>query len=528
MSGMLMFVTAQAQPKLERVEYYIDNDPGYGNAIPVSGIKGNNISDRTLDIKIDTLSPGIHLLGIRAKDAKGAWSLDNSWLFLKPDTSFLNVPNIVRSEYYIDKDPGYGKGIEIAISNAKNYPGASLFVNVSGLTAGKHKIAIRSRDSRGNWSLDNVDSFMVSVVVNGNSITAASIAAKSICQGGQVKVGYQKSGAFNKNNIFKVQLSDSLGKFGSNPLEIGSIKDTGNNIITCSVPAGLHGSGFKVRVVSTNPAITSANAIDSIKINSQPPPPVITPPGPLQFCRDTTVTLTASVGYTSYLWNTNATTRSINVSVAGSYVVTGIDASGCQNTSDSVKISYQTCAKPGAAKTKNITTKNATLTWKANPCALKYRIQYRQLPGTFTTITTGKADTAYKLTGLLPGTAYEWKVTSVCDTNPDITSAYSKPVSFTTKSAGFTANVSEAIKNNGSLKAVLYPNPAKDIAYVSITNAKGNIAIFVTDINGRQIWKTGKIISGEVSIPVKNLSQGNYIVQVKDNTKTVILRLIKE
>nr|HMT28962.1 hypothetical protein [Bacteroidia bacterium] len=61
---------------------------------------------------------------------------------------------------------------------------------------------------------------------------------------------------------------------------------------------------------------------------AQCPPPTITPSGPVDLCTGGSVTLTATAG-ASYSWSTGATTQSIVVSTAGSYVVTVDDGAGC-------------------------------------------------------------------------------------------------------------------------------------------------------------------------------------------------------
>ena len=58
--------------------------------------------------------------------------------------------------------------------------------------------------------------------------------------------------------------------------------------------------------------------------------PTITAGGPLTFCAGGKVTLTSSAGKT-YLWSTGATTRGIDVTVAGTYTVKVTYASGCQS-----------------------------------------------------------------------------------------------------------------------------------------------------------------------------------------------------
>jgi hypothetical protein len=61
--------------------------------------------------------------------------------------------------------------------------------------------------------------------------------------------------------------------------------------------------------------------------------PTVTPgiSGDLDFCQGQSSTLTA-LGGTSYLWSTGVSAPSINTSVAGTYLVTATDASGCTGT----------------------------------------------------------------------------------------------------------------------------------------------------------------------------------------------------
>lgn len=150
---------------ITRVEYYVDADPGYGNAIAITTSSGTNLVDRTFDINPTSLSQGVHIIGVRARDANGKWSHDNRWLIIKPYTN-LDGPgsqgNVVHVEYYIDADPGYGNATPIPITAGTNLNDIQLNVNSGTLTAGDHVLGIRSLDANGRWSHDNLWEFAVS------------------------------------------------------------------------------------------------------------------------------------------------------------------------------------------------------------------------------------------------------------------------------------------------------------------------------------------------------------------------------
>jgi hypothetical protein len=66
--------------------------------------------------------------------------------------------------------------------------------------------------------------------------------------------------------------------------------------------------------------------------------PQITAGGPLTFCGNSSVTLTAP-SQTSYQWSNGLTTQSITVNQTGSYTASITDANGCQATSNAVSVS---------------------------------------------------------------------------------------------------------------------------------------------------------------------------------------------
>ena len=144
------------QPNVNRVEWYLDSDPGYGNATALSISAGQNLPGLSFNIDIVPLAQGVHIVGVRSRDANGAWSLDNRWLFVKPySTVAIAQPNVTHVEWYLDSDPGYGNGTSIPIAAAQNLPGLSFSIDIAPLNPGVHIVGVRSKDANGAWSLDN-------------------------------------------------------------------------------------------------------------------------------------------------------------------------------------------------------------------------------------------------------------------------------------------------------------------------------------------------------------------------------------
>ena len=83
------------------------------------------------------------------------------------------------------------------------------------------------------------------------------------------------------------------------------------------------------------PECSSAAIPSTITIN--PLPNINIGPALININSGQTVTLDAGAGYTSYLWNTTATTQTITTGIAGFYFVTVTDGNGCQGA-DSVII----------------------------------------------------------------------------------------------------------------------------------------------------------------------------------------------
>ncbi|MBK9147303.1 MAG: T9SS type A sorting domain-containing protein [Flavobacteriales bacterium] len=98
---------------------------------------------------------------------------------------------------------------------------------------------------------------------------ATSVINGPICTGQAVSVPFTVSGAFNGGNTFTAELSDASGSFAS-PVDIGSLSGTGSGTISASVPLGTTpGSGYRIRVVGSNPIVEGTDNGTNLTINDR-------------------------------------------------------------------------------------------------------------------------------------------------------------------------------------------------------------------------------------------------------------------
>lgn len=151
----------------------------------------------------------------------------------------------------------------------------------------------------------------------------------SICAGSTMGLNYQVNRNFGEHNIFTVQLSNIYGSFEDN-LVIGESESGVSGSIEVAFPANLTGgTGFRVRIVSSDPQIASA---PSTQFFLRPAPmPELHESGPLTFCEGESATITASGGI-QYEWNNGTHASDITVSQTGAYTLTMTDQYGCKGT----------------------------------------------------------------------------------------------------------------------------------------------------------------------------------------------------
>lgn len=147
--AVFSFVKAQ---NVIQAEYFIDTDPGFGNAA-FALIPSVDSTWQLPNVSSTGLSLGYHKLYVRTQDSNGMWSHTTRY-------NFEIVPSLVKDsvmigEWFIDNDPAFGMATPIVITNKDsditqpfNIPAAAF----TGLSLGYHKLYGRTKDNNGEWS----------------------------------------------------------------------------------------------------------------------------------------------------------------------------------------------------------------------------------------------------------------------------------------------------------------------------------------------------------------------------------------
>lgn len=147
--------------KMTKAEYFIDTDPGFGKAvnIPIS-VPAKDVS-LSFNVNVSSLPQGFHMMVVRALDEKGFWSNTRQQVFYLYKASPAASVNITGIEYFIDTDPGYGKGKSVTVAVPGKDITADFLVNLADVTSGNHILYIRAKDAEDRWSTNFLHAFSV-------------------------------------------------------------------------------------------------------------------------------------------------------------------------------------------------------------------------------------------------------------------------------------------------------------------------------------------------------------------------------
>ncbi|QEC44870.1 T9SS type A sorting domain-containing protein [Pseudobacter ginsenosidimutans] len=159
------YPTAPAAPQnIVAAEYFIDTDPGIGNATAIPVTPGTDLNNISFNANTSSLATGAHNIYVRTLNSEGRWAVTNLRQFVSDDDWIYPAPpaapgNITRVEYFIDTDPGFGNGTPITITPGVDLNNISIDIPAASISEGQHILYIRSLD---DWSITNYSPFMVS------------------------------------------------------------------------------------------------------------------------------------------------------------------------------------------------------------------------------------------------------------------------------------------------------------------------------------------------------------------------------
>ncbi len=151
MSNHRVILCEPAMQNIVQAEYFLDTDPGEGNGIQLAVSPSTDVNNLVFDLDLNTVTPGLHHLFIRAKDAFGRWSITTDRIIICEPA----MQNIVQAEYFMDTDPGEGNGIQLAVSPSTDVNNLVFDLNLNSVTPGLHHLFIRAKDAFGRWSMTN-------------------------------------------------------------------------------------------------------------------------------------------------------------------------------------------------------------------------------------------------------------------------------------------------------------------------------------------------------------------------------------
>lgn len=140
-----------AAQNINRMEYFIDTDPGFGNATTLNFTPQPQISNYPFAVSIPSnLSAGIHTIGYRTCSSNGRWGQTNFTTFQTADP--VAATQIESVQYFWNKDPGFTAVGSVPLIG-QTFPQA---IDIPlDLPGGTHTLFLRAIDNNGRFSHTN-------------------------------------------------------------------------------------------------------------------------------------------------------------------------------------------------------------------------------------------------------------------------------------------------------------------------------------------------------------------------------------
>jgi hypothetical protein len=335
--------------------------------------------------------------------------------------------------------------------------------------------------------LDTVPVRKISPVISG-----------AYCLGSSIDISYNISGAFNTGNTFTMELSDSNGSFINNTV-IGSVTSSMSGTIYATIPSNISpGSNYKVRIVSSDPQVSSYAGCPGIVVAK--PLNVSVSPLETSTCTGGSVYLSASGG-TNYLWSNGDTTSSIIVKPG-------------ENTTYYVTVTSGTCSSKDSSSITVITPPN--------------KPTFYQHGDTLTS--SSKTNNQWYMNGL-PINGDTSQNLIIYSTSPNeyyvVVNNEANGCS-TSSDTVTTTGINQVLTINNQLS--IYPNPFNNDIIIKINSLALDVKewnLEIIDVLGRPVYSE-QSLNYNNNIDLSNLSSGVYFITVINKTVRAVFPMVKQ
>jgi hypothetical protein len=146
---LLLGLALKALPQVVKAEYFFDDAAmayGQGTSLTVPSNTGD--VQITAELPVSSLSPGIHQVYFRVKDAIKGWSPLTPKSFLKPNAHEV----IIGFKYCIDTQSDVNSWIYTAFPSPSSDAGMDVDFSLTGLSPGFHQIFFQAKNATREWS----------------------------------------------------------------------------------------------------------------------------------------------------------------------------------------------------------------------------------------------------------------------------------------------------------------------------------------------------------------------------------------
>lgn len=327
------------------------------------------------------------------------------------------------------------------------------------------------------------------------SLDLAQLPDNEFCGGSELELSFTSEYSFDAANTFSVELSDESGNF-TNPSIIGTLNSGSAGNIAVQLPQLTESrSGYRIRIVSTNPAMTGNDNGSDLTLHAIPDIAI----EDVLLCETDTFNLA-----TAYVDNANTTGA----------VSFWEDAAGTTSLA-----SPEAIINSGKYYVRKVTTDGNC------EVIVDVDVEFSPLPATpIVTIEedllVSSAETGnqwYNLDGPLEG-----------ETGKTLQPPYNSIYWVEVNNQVCTSEPSESqryyLAENG---APVHPNPARDMLYLNHLPESGSAIYRIVDSRGR-IIETGELAqSSNQGFNVSTIGRGLYILEINDNGSVTRSKFVK-